>query len=171
MAMRPIYHQIEPRVKAHIFVAALALLVQRLLGRRLKEAGVDLSPARAMEALSTVRLVIFRLEGQPERRGVTGGGPHAPLVWNALNRPAPKAPRQRPNPHARARIGGRSLLRRRCPALLARQQPPRSHPRGRPLPTTPRTDPSQWPPHRHRTRPRPAAPPPPHRRRRGPLMF
>ncbi len=69
LAMRPIYHQIEPRVKAHIFVAALALLVQRLLGRRLKEAGVDLSPARAMEALSTVRLVIFRLEGQPEAPG------------------------------------------------------------------------------------------------------
>ncbi len=45
--MRPIYHQVEPRVKAHIFVAALALLVQRLLGRRLKEAGVDLSPERA----------------------------------------------------------------------------------------------------------------------------
>src|SRR5580700_9808995 len=44
MAMRPIDHQIESRVKAHIFVAALALLVQRLLGRRLKEAGVDLSP-------------------------------------------------------------------------------------------------------------------------------
>ncbi len=39
LALRPIYHQIEMRVKAHIFVAALALLVQRLLGRRLTEAG------------------------------------------------------------------------------------------------------------------------------------
>jgi transposase len=84
LALRPIYHQIESRVKAHIFVAALALLVQRLLGRRLKEAGVDLSPARAMEALSTVRLVHFRLEGQPERRGVTGGSPDARLVLKAL---------------------------------------------------------------------------------------
>jgi transposase len=84
MAMRPIYHQVEPRVKAHIFVAALALLVQRLLGRRLKEAGVDLSPARAMQALSTVRLVGFHLEGQPERRGVTGGCPDARLVLKVL---------------------------------------------------------------------------------------
>jgi transposase len=84
MAMRPIYHQIEARVKAHIFVAALALLVQRLLGRRLKEAGVDLSPARAMQALSTVRLVSFRLEGQSERRGVTGGCPDARLILKAL---------------------------------------------------------------------------------------
>jgi IS4 transposase len=84
MALRPIDHQIEPRVKAHIFVAALALLVQRLLGRRLKEAGVDLSPERAMQALSTVRLVTFRLEGQPERRGMAGGCPDARLVLKAL---------------------------------------------------------------------------------------
>lgn len=84
MALRPIYHQIEPRVKAHIFVAALALLVQRLLGRRLKEAGVDLSPARAMQALATVRLVTFHLEGQADRRGLTGGCPDARLVLKAL---------------------------------------------------------------------------------------
>src|SRR6516165_3670649 len=73
LAMRPIYHQIEQRVKSHIFVAALALLVQRLLGRRLEEAGVDFSVERAMEALETVRLVTLRLEDQAERRGVSGG--------------------------------------------------------------------------------------------------
>jgi transposase len=84
MALRPIYHQIEMRVKAHIFVAALALLVQRLLGRRLNEAGTDLSPARAMQALATVRLVTFHLEGQPERRGLAGGCPDARLVLKAL---------------------------------------------------------------------------------------
>jgi transposase len=84
LALRPIYHQIEMRVKAHIFVAALALLVQRLLGRRLNEAGTDLSPARAMQALMTVRLVTFHLEGQPERCGVAGGCPDARLVLKAL---------------------------------------------------------------------------------------
>jgi transposase len=84
MAMRPIYHQIEPRVKAHIFVAALALLVQRLLGRRLQEAGVDLSPARAMQALSTTRLVTFRLKGQPDRRGLAAGSQDARQVLKAL---------------------------------------------------------------------------------------
>ena len=84
MAMRPIYHQIEVRVKAHIFVAALALLVQRLLGRRLKEAGVDLSPAQAMQALTTVRLVTFRLKGQPERWGLAGGSQDARRVLKAL---------------------------------------------------------------------------------------
>jgi transposase len=84
LAMRPIYHQIEPRVKAHIFVAALALLVQRLLYRRLEEAGIDFSAERAMEALSTLRLVSLRLESQAERRGVSGGCPDARRVLKAL---------------------------------------------------------------------------------------
>ena len=84
MALRPISHQVESRVKAPIFVAALALLVQRLLGRRLQEAGVDRSPERTLQALSTVRLVAFRLEGPVERRGITGGCPDARLVLKAL---------------------------------------------------------------------------------------
>ena len=84
LAMRPIYHQIEQRVKAHVFVAALALLVQRLLGRRLEEAGVDFSVERALEALSTIRLVSLRLEDQAERRGVSGGCPDARRVLKAL---------------------------------------------------------------------------------------
>ena len=76
--MRPIYHQIEARVKAHIFVAALALLVQRLLARRLEEAGIDFSAERAMEALQTVRLVTFRMEDRPERRGSAGAARTCP---------------------------------------------------------------------------------------------
>jgi transposase len=84
LAVRPIYHQIKTRVKAHIFVAALALLVQRLLHRRLEQAGIDFSPERAMQALSTVRLVTLRLDDRPERRGVSGGCPDARRVLKAL---------------------------------------------------------------------------------------
>jgi transposase len=63
LALLPIYHQVEPRVRAHIFVAALALLVQRLLDRHLREAGIEFSSIRAMESLSTVRHVAFRMDG------------------------------------------------------------------------------------------------------------
>jgi hypothetical protein len=82
--MRPIHHRAGSRVKAQVIVAALALLVQRLLGRSLKESGVDLSPSRATQALSTVRLVTFHLEGQLVRRGVSGGCHDARLVLKAL---------------------------------------------------------------------------------------
>jgi hypothetical protein len=84
LAMRPIYHQVEPRVRAHIFVAALALLVQRLLDRRLRDAGIEFSATRAMEALSTVRHVTFRVAGEGRRAGVAGGSPDARRVLKAL---------------------------------------------------------------------------------------
>jgi hypothetical protein len=83
-AMRPLYHQIEPGVKACILVAALSLLVQRLLHRRLEDAGIDFSPEPAMQALSTLRLVTLRLEAQPQRRGVSEGRPDARRVLRAL---------------------------------------------------------------------------------------
>ena len=73
LAIRPIYHQIELRVKAHVFVAALALLLQRLLHRRLEQAGIDFSPERAMQALSTVRHVCLRLETRPSGAGSVEG--------------------------------------------------------------------------------------------------
>jgi hypothetical protein len=84
LAMRPIYHRIAPRVEGHIFVAALALLLERLLERRLKEAGVDLSAPEALGALATIRLVTFCLPGQPPRRGTSCGSPRARQVLNAL---------------------------------------------------------------------------------------
>ena len=85
LAMRPIYHRVAPRVKAHIFVAALALLVQRLLERRLSRAQVQLSATEALQALETVRVVTFRLDGQPPRQGVSLGSARARQVIKALD--------------------------------------------------------------------------------------
>ncbi len=83
LEMRPIYHKVERRVRAHIFVAALALLLMRLLERRLKDAGVKLSTEQALRALSTVRLVSFKLQGTA-RTGVSVGSPQARQVLQAL---------------------------------------------------------------------------------------
>ena len=94
LSMRPIYHQVEPRVKAHIFVATLALLIQRLLHQRLREANIDFSPCRAIEALSSVRHVTFRRDGQEPRSGISAGSPDARRVLKALGvtNPRPPAP-------------------------------------------------------------------------------
>jgi len=85
LALRPIYHQRQSRVKAHIFVAALALLVQRLLERRLQQAKVNLSAAEALQALETIRVVKFHLAGQPSRQGVSTGSPRARQVLKAMD--------------------------------------------------------------------------------------
>jgi len=83
LEMRPIYHKVERRVRAHIFVAALALLLTRLLERRLKEAAVNLSAEQALRALSSVRFVSFKVGGAP-RTGVSAGSPQARRVLKAL---------------------------------------------------------------------------------------
>jgi transposase len=83
LSLRPVYHRVEPRVKAHIFVAALGLLLQTFLQHRLKEAGVDLSAEEALQAVETVRHVSFTINDET-RRGVSAANPRARQVLKAL---------------------------------------------------------------------------------------
>lgn len=83
IGMRPIWHRVERRVCAHIFVAALAFLMDRMLERALKDTGVALSAEAAWSALQTMRQVSFRIQGQL-RSGVTPGSPRARQVLKTL---------------------------------------------------------------------------------------
>lgn len=83
LGMRPIWHHKERRVQAHIFVAALAFLIERMLERALKDAGVALSAQSALEALKTMRHVQFRV-GDQVHTGVTPGSSRARQVVKAL---------------------------------------------------------------------------------------
>ena len=84
LALRPIYHQIDQRVRGHIFVAALALLLQTLLERRLQDAHVDLSAPEALQAVETIRHVTFKVNRE-RRSGVSAASARAHQVLKALN--------------------------------------------------------------------------------------
>src|SRR5258705_13189981 len=73
--MRPIYHRRPKRVRAHIFVAALAFLLARALEKKLKAAKVPMSSAQAWEALRTMHVVDIRVGAQ--NPGVTAGNHQA----------------------------------------------------------------------------------------------
>src|SRR5271166_3344378 len=81
--MRPIYHRRPKRVRAHIFVAALAFLLARALEKKLKAAKVPMSSAQALEALRTIHVVDIRV-GKEIRRGVTAGNHQARQILAAL---------------------------------------------------------------------------------------
>lgn len=83
LGMRPIWHHSQRRVKAHIFVAAVSFLIERMLERALQIAGVNLSAQSALAALRTIRQVQFRVDGQL-RCGTTPGSSRARQVLNAL---------------------------------------------------------------------------------------
>jgi len=81
--MCPIYHRDDGRVRGHIFVAALAFLLQRALEKKLKAAGSKLSSEAAWEALRTIHVVEMEV-GAERKRGVTGGSNRAREVLKAL---------------------------------------------------------------------------------------
>ncbi len=82
--MRPIYHQTARRTEAHLFVAALAFLLQKALDKKLKAAGLDLSPPQALRALRTVRVVDIALGNGQTKRAVTRGSNRCGPVLKAL---------------------------------------------------------------------------------------
>jgi transposase len=82
--MRPIYHQTDARVQAHIFVAALAFLLHRAIEKKLKAAGLDLSATEALHVLRSVRVVEFTLGRGERKRSVTRGTHRAPPILAAL---------------------------------------------------------------------------------------
>lgn len=83
IGMRPIWHHVERRVRAHVFVAALAFLLDRMLERALRDAQVNLSSTDAWRALETIRHVRFRIHGEI-KTGVTPGSSQARQVLRAL---------------------------------------------------------------------------------------
>jgi transposase len=66
----PVYHWRYRRVKAHVFICVLALLLERLLERKLNEANVDVSARAALEKLKKIRVVTNRV-GNLELKYVT----------------------------------------------------------------------------------------------------
>ncbi len=83
LELRPVYHHSDERVQAHVFVAALALLLDRALEKSLRHAGSQLSSPFAWQALETIRCVEVDL-GQRRKTCVTRGNQHAAEVLRIL---------------------------------------------------------------------------------------
>jgi transposase len=83
LACRPIYHRTAPRVRGHLFVAHLALLLGCALEKALRKAGLSLSLPTALQALQSVRLVTLELDGHTHQV-LTKPHPYAQAVLKAV---------------------------------------------------------------------------------------
>ena len=61
----PIYHWTDAQIRAHFFICVLALLLLRLLHRQVRQAGLDWSLERIMEALKGIKEVVITTAGWP----------------------------------------------------------------------------------------------------------
>ncbi len=61
LAIRPIFHQYERRIEAHIFIAFLAYCLHITLGHRLKHLAPGLTTRSALEKFSAVQMIDVRI--------------------------------------------------------------------------------------------------------------
>ena len=66
LSVRPIWHQKEERVWAHILVCFLAYVLWKTLGRRCRDAGLGHEPRKVFQEISQIKLTDVIL---PTRKG------------------------------------------------------------------------------------------------------
>ena len=67
LGLRPIYHRLDRRVEAHIFVAFLAYCLQVTLKNRLQIHAPGLSPTAVLEKLATIQMIDVWIPTQDQR--------------------------------------------------------------------------------------------------------
>jgi len=87
--IRPMYHWVDRRIEAHIFMCVLALQLQRVMRHRLRTAKIDLSPERVLEKLSFHRTVEAVINGQTIQ-GLISPTQTQHELFAALEMPAPQ---------------------------------------------------------------------------------
>ena len=86
--IRPIYHRVDRRIEAHIFMCVMALQIQRLMRQRLRRAKISRSPERILEKLSFQRTVEATAEGK-KISGLIPPTEEQLSLFQALNIPKP----------------------------------------------------------------------------------
>jgi len=87
--VRPIYHWVDRRIEAHIFMCVLALQIERLMRQRLRKAKIKRSPERVLEKLSFQRTVQATSKGK-RIQGLVPPTEEQLSFFEALNIPKPQ---------------------------------------------------------------------------------
>jgi Transposase DDE domain len=96
LALRPIHHQLEPRIEAHIFVAFLAYALHATLRRRLRDLAPGLTSRAVFEKLRAIQMVDVHLPTTDGREVIlsryTQPEPEAALLLRQLRLTLPAQP-------------------------------------------------------------------------------
>jgi transposase len=105
LALRPIHHQLEHRIEAHIFISFLAYCLHVTLRRRLRDLAPGLTPRAVLEKFATMQMLDVHLPTTDERTVIlspyTQPGPDVQLLLQRLKlelppQPPPKITRPKP---------------------------------------------------------------------------
>jgi len=96
LAIRPIFHQLEARIEAHVFIAFLAYCLHVTLGRRLHALAPGLTPRSVLEKFAAVQMIDVHLPTADGRELLltryTEPEPELKLLLNKLKLDLPAQP-------------------------------------------------------------------------------
>jgi hypothetical protein len=96
LAIRPIFHQLEARVEAHVFIAFLAYCLHVTLARRLHALAPGLTPRSVLEKFAAMQMIDVHLPTTDGRELVltryTEPEPELSLLLNKLKLELPAQP-------------------------------------------------------------------------------
>jgi transposase len=96
LAIRPIFHQLEARIEAHVFIAFLAYCLHVTLGRRLHALAPGLTPRSVLEKFAAVQMIDVHLPTTDGRELLltryTEPEPELKLLLNKLKLDLPAQP-------------------------------------------------------------------------------
>jgi hypothetical protein len=99
LAIRPIHHQKEKRIEAHIFVAFLAYALHVTLRRRLRDLAPGLTPRSALEKFGSLQMIDLHLPTTDGRKILmsryTQPEPELQMLLKQLRLSLPNQPRPR----------------------------------------------------------------------------
>lgn len=86
--LRPMFHRVDRRIRAHAFLCVMALQIDRWMRMKLRASGIPMMPARALDKLS--RIIALQIEdGGASRKAVTTPSPEQLTLFKALEVPKP----------------------------------------------------------------------------------
>jgi transposase len=85
--IRPTFHWTEPRVRGHVFLCVIALLVERVMRLKLRRAQLATSPQRALEELHQLMHVSLALPDGTRRQLLANKDPRQLELFEALEAP------------------------------------------------------------------------------------
>jgi transposase len=106
LALRPIYHQLEQRIEAHIFICFLAYCLHVTLRRRLRDLAPGLTPRSVLEKFETIQMLDVHLPTDDQRTVILSRYTHpetdVQLLLQRLElalpaQPPPKITKPKPN--------------------------------------------------------------------------
>lgn len=88
--IRPMYHWTERRIRAHIFLCFISMVVTSVIEKRLKDSGIDMSWEKCLYEMRKVKVIDYRTKSGIYGHAISGVSKYQEQLFRAMGCPKPK---------------------------------------------------------------------------------